>query len=234
MKWIVRKSIALKAFALKAKTLKEIWLPRLLVSTLIIFISSGAVQAAEIGKVILATGEPIIQRADTSIPAKRHAVLFEQDTLITPNNSKLLIRLTDKTTISLAPQTEFVLSEYQYSDTKSAVRFKMLKGAFRTITGEIGKHKQPLFEITTPIATIGVRGTDYWAGDIFSTNTEKSLGGTMFKGKGVYVINDLGQVELKTAKSGTTVKAGQAPGTVQIWADEKLIKAQASTAIVEE
>ncbi len=39
--------------------------------------------------------------------------------------------------------------------------FSLLKGGFRSISGLIGKINQDEYQVTTPVATIGIRGTDY-------------------------------------------------------------------------
>jgi hypothetical protein len=41
--------------------------------------------------------------------------------------------------------------------------FRLLKGGFRTVSGLIGKANRSDYEVTTPVATIGIRGTDYYA-----------------------------------------------------------------------
>ena len=39
--------------------------------------------------------------------------------------------------------------------------FSLLKGGFRSISGLIGKVNHDEYQVTTPVATIGIRGTDY-------------------------------------------------------------------------
>ena len=49
-------------------------------------------------------------------------------------------------------------------DTQSGVSrafFSLLKGGFRSISGLIGKVNHDEYQVTTPVATIGIRGTDY-------------------------------------------------------------------------
>lgn len=41
--------------------------------------------------------------------------------------------------------------------------FRLLKGGFRTISGLIGKINHEEYQVATPVATIGIRGTDYLA-----------------------------------------------------------------------
>lgn len=180
-----------------------------------------------IGKVVLAQGNPLVERQDLHLPLKRNDKLFQKDRLITPVGSRLLIKLKDKTTISLAENTVFELSSYKFNKKKSEVSFKMLKGAFRTLTGVIGKQKDPTFEIHTPLATIGVRGTEFWGGMIFS----QSLDVTMLHGKGVYVTNDYGTVEITQPGDGTMVNVNEAPSQITKWPREKLSKAVAATEV---
>ena len=39
--------------------------------------------------------------------------------------------------------------------------FSLLKGGFRTVSGLIGKINHEDYSVATPVATIGIRGTDY-------------------------------------------------------------------------
>lgn len=183
--------------------------------------------ADSIGQVVLIQGNPLVERADKHLFLKRKDKLFTGDRIITPIGSKILFRLNDQSTVSLAENTQFELTRYNYDtkSDKSDISFSMLKGAFRTITGNIGKQKEPKFEIHTPVATIGVRGTDFWGGFIFS----KALDVTMLSGKGVYVTNDSGAIELTRSGQGTMVSKNAAPSEISIWPETKLDAAVQAT-----
>lgn len=198
----------------------------LFVMTLLLPLQSWA---EAIGKVILTQGKPMVERGEELTRLKRNDALFEQDKLITQAGSKLMFRLQDKTKISLAENTEFELSQYRFDQVAetSDVRFKMVKGAFRTLSGLIGKQANPMLEIETPMATIGIRGTEFWGGFIFSD----ALDVTMLSGKGIYIENEFGRVDINEAGLGTTVQPGQAPGEVKPWSDEKRAKAAEATAV---
>jgi len=200
---------------------------KLLLTSLLITFSVQTLAAESIGKVVLAQGQPVVERDNQHLPIKRNDKLYQKDRLITPVGSRLLIKLKDKTTVSLAENTVFELSRYTFGKEKSDVSFNMIKGAFRTLTGAIGKQENPQFEIRTPVATIGVRGTDFWGGFIFS----EALDVTMVSGKGVYVTNSHGTVEIKEPGQGTTVQRGQTPSTVKAWPQEKLDKAIEATRV---
>lgn len=194
---------------------------------ILIILSPSLAFAEQIGKVVLTQGNPIVERNNHHIFIKRNDLLFTGDTLITPLGTKILFRLNDESTISLAENTEFVLSRYRYKRKSSDVSFKMLKGAFRALSGRIGKQKNPQFEVNTPIATIGIRGTEFWGGMIFSN----ALDVTMLSGKGIYIKNKYGKVNINQSGLGTEVQPGKAPSKPKLWSQEKLAKAAAATSL---
>ncbi len=78
------------------------------------------------------------------------------------------------------------------------------------------------------MATIGVRGTDFWGGYGL---TENGFDVVMLEGHGVYVDSASGgHVELEKAGQGTTVINGSAPSAAGLWDDDKLKRAVAMIA----
>jgi hypothetical protein len=76
------------------------------------------------------------------------------------------IRFTDGGYTSLQPNTEFRIDDYYYDAKKteeSVGFFSLLKGGLRTITGVIGKIRKKAYQLRTPVATVGIRGTEYLA-----------------------------------------------------------------------
>ncbi len=47
------------------------------------------------------------------------------------------------------------------TDSGARAYFRLLKGGFRAVSGLIGKANAAEYRVTTPVATIGIRGTDY-------------------------------------------------------------------------
>ncbi len=58
-----------------------------------------------------------------------------------------------------APSSPAVVAE---RPAGSQAFFRLLKGGFRAVSGLIGKSDPAEYRIDTPVATIGIRGTDYW------------------------------------------------------------------------
>jgi hypothetical protein len=67
--------------------------------------------------------------------------------------------------MTFQPGTKFSIDDYKFPvKEKSSVGksvMKLIEGGFRTITGVIAKTNPRDYKIQTPVATIGVRGTDY-------------------------------------------------------------------------
>ena len=72
------------------------------------------------------------------------------------------IRFTDGAYVSLQPNTEFAIKDYRYdgrNDGSERGFFALAKGAMRTVTGFVGRVNRNRYQITTPTATVGIRGT---------------------------------------------------------------------------
>ena len=86
------------------------------------------------------------------------------DTLITEAGSRVQLRFTDGGYISLQPNSEFNVKDYNFNGKPDGTElsiFGLIKGGFRAITGAIGHTKRSAYRVDTPVATIGIRGTEY-------------------------------------------------------------------------
>ena len=117
------------------------------------------------------------------------------------------LRFSDGGYSSLAPNTEFRIDDYSDSKEEGASRsfFSLLKGGLRTITGAIGKLRKKAYRLTTPVATIGIRGTEYVA--IYDGE-----GLTVTVGEGeIQVCSKGGCRNFNTGQSGFVPVSGAAP-----------------------
>ncbi len=62
---------------------------------------------------------------------------------------------------SAPPATAPIVADSAESSGTSRAFFRLLKGGFRAVSGLIGKADPSEYLISTPVATIGIRGTDY-------------------------------------------------------------------------
>jgi len=82
------------------------------------------------------------------------------DTVRTTTDGRAQLRFSDGSYVSLQPNTDFAINDYKY-EGKNDDRgfFGLLRGAMRTVTGAVGKVNRNSYRITTPTATVGIRGT---------------------------------------------------------------------------
>jgi len=118
--------------------------------------------AAPAGSVDFSTGNVVATGPDgRARPIAKGAELNAGDRVVT-NDGRAQIRFADGAYVSLQPNTDFAIREFRYegrTDGSERGVFGLLKGAMRTVTGAIGRVNRAAYEIQTPTATIGIRGT---------------------------------------------------------------------------
>ncbi len=122
--------------------------------------------ATRAGKVHTSIGRSMAASPDGDIRVlKRGGPLYSGETITTGPNSYVRMALTDKGFIMLRPNTRFVIEEYRHTGVAKQERgfFSLLRGGFRAVTGLVGKLNRRNFRVRTPVATIGIRGTDFEA-----------------------------------------------------------------------
>ena len=87
--------------------------------------------------------------------------VFQGDTIETEGSGAVGLVFLDKTTLSLSDGGKMVLDEliYDASSGNGSMAVDMLEGAFSFVSGEIAKTGPDAMKVTTPVATIGIRGT---------------------------------------------------------------------------
>ena len=126
--------------------------------------------------------------------------VFSQELLEThPEEGALHVALLDGATIRLGANCQIKLDEFLYDPSSGAgkVTASMVRGVARFITGKV---KGDSFQVRTPTALIGVRGTDFVVG----VNAD---GSTV-----VHVIDGSVQMTLLRASIARLVNAGQTIG----------------------
>jgi len=91
----------------------------------------------------------------------RGAELNNGDTVRTADG-RAQLRFTDGAYVSLQPQSEFAIRDYRFDGRTDGTErgfFGLLKGAMRTVSGLVGRVNRDHYQVTTPTATIGIRGT---------------------------------------------------------------------------
>ena len=139
--------------------------------------------------------------------------------------ARLEITFADDTRLTLGEKAKLTLDRYVFNP---AARSGILKfgvaGAFRFLSGQLSKLASADASVTTPFATVGIRGTEFWGGPI----DDQVLGVFLIQGV-VSVSNAAGQQILNQAGQGTNIAVpGTAPGPVTFWPQDKVNRAIAT------
>jgi hypothetical protein len=132
--------------------------------------------------------------------------------------SRAFILFIDNTELTLSENAVVTVNSYVYNpddNTNNQASYSVVQGAFNYVSGLIGKKDNPDVHIDTPVGSIGIRGTDFWAGNL---DNQYSV-----------AVNE-GQVALKTDAGEEVVNKGQGtavkdrhsiPSHAEMWAPEK-------------
>lgn len=127
---------------------------------------SGTVKSVEINraaKIVLLEGDARVLDGNR----KRRTVALgdyvnEGDFIFTGANGEVHLDMEDGGYIAVRPNTRMRIAQYQAKgeDTDKGF-FNLIEGSFRSVTGWIGKYNRNNYQVRTPNATVGVRGTDH-------------------------------------------------------------------------
>jgi FecR-like protein len=125
-------------------------------------LAQGATAA---GRFLSVTGDVRVQAPDGKRrTAERGGEFREGDTVVTGPNALAQLRTADGGLLSVRADTEMKLDKFAYAgekDSNASFLVSLVKGGFRTITGLIGRANRDGYKVTTPSATIGIRGTHF-------------------------------------------------------------------------
>lgn len=127
-------------------------------------------QAATDATVIEAVQLPaVVERLGQRRAAEPGAQLREGDKAITASGSRMLLRMSDRSTVRLGEATEFLVQTLQRKPQGGASQidagFKLITGVFRYATDYSSKAvgNKTALKLDLATATVGIRGTDFWA-----------------------------------------------------------------------
>lgn len=125
-----------------------------------------AAHAQEVGQVEQVEGAPEVIRAGTSqwVPVRPADALSVGDQLRTREGAKISMRLNDGSVLTLAEKTVMTIDDQtlQPSGQNTSI-FSLLLGKMRALVSDRYQEPGSRFEVHTPTAVAGVRGTEFVA-----------------------------------------------------------------------
>lgn len=157
-------------------------------------------------------------------PATLATPIHSGDIISTTTDGRVEVTFLDDSRLTVGGGSWLTVDSYTYSsgDKPGEALLRLAKGAFRMITSAVVDANPDRFNIVTPLAAIGIRGTDFWGGFL----QPDELDVIMLEGRGVVVTSKGGSRLIPAAGLGLTVfDSSQAPDPPTTWSDEKLSRA---------
>jgi hypothetical protein len=112
-----------------------------------------------IGNVAKLTGTATVTRNNEATPLKAKGDIYLNDVLQTSANSSLGVTFNDATTFNLTANAKITIDTYVYQDggKENAALFDVAKGTVAFVAAAVAKTGD--MKISTPTATLGIRGT---------------------------------------------------------------------------
>ncbi len=124
----------------------------------------AAIAGTTAGDVLLAVGPVSIEAEGKQLPLVRGQQVEVGQKLVTRDGGHLHVRMKDGGLVAIRPNSELEIQVCDYDPAKpetGKVRYTLRQGVARSVTGAIGEANKAAFRFNTPIAAIGVRGTDF-------------------------------------------------------------------------
>ena len=144
---IMRKNV-LKAYNITAKKFYK---------ALALLALTPTLASAQVATVIAKRGDvtvnetPVIQGAKASVGDRVEA----------GDRSFAVLQFTDGSKVTVRPSSVFVIDKFSYMEGDDEARFALATGGLRIVTGAIAKSNPENYTLQTPVALMGVRGTEF-------------------------------------------------------------------------
>ena len=130
-------------------------------ATVLVFVKP--VFANESGIIKIVRGQVQIERGTSNLVAKVGDPVQEKDRIVVQAGGRVGISMNDESLLSIGSNSSVVINRYSFNPVTrdGQVETSVLKGTFRFVSGLIARVNPNAIKVTTPSATIGIRGTDF-------------------------------------------------------------------------
>ena len=135
-----------------------------LLPLLLAMMSAHAETGPSVGYVSLVLGKAYLKSGDQQSQIRTGTIIKVSDQVITESNGHVHIRFEDDALVSVRPDSMLEIQRYDFNRQKpedSSIKLNLLEGVTRAISGDGAHAARDRFRLNTPIAAIGVRGTDF-------------------------------------------------------------------------
>ena len=135
---------------------------------LIVLIASLAGFATQVyaadakGLVVASRGTVLAMSNSESRELKQGGEIFVTDEILTGPKSFAVLQFLDGAKVTVKPNSEIVIEDYVYNgNANDSATLSLVSGGLRVITCAMAKNNPENYRVKTPVALMGVRGTEF-------------------------------------------------------------------------
>ena len=114
------------------------------------------------GLVVASRGTVIATSNGESRELKQGDEIFVTDEILTAPKSFAVLQFLDGAKVTVKPDSEIVIEDYVYNgNADDKATLNLVSGGLRVITGAMAKNNPENYKVKTPVALMGVRGTEF-------------------------------------------------------------------------
>jgi len=116
----------------------------------------------QVGEVVQVRGQVLaVGRNKVSRDLSVGEGVYVGDKIVTGEDGFLQLLMADNAKLDLRCYSIMVIEKYDLRATSRGSVLNLLQGSLRKVSGEIGKSGEENYQLKTPVASVGVRGTEY-------------------------------------------------------------------------
>jgi hypothetical protein len=131
---------------------------------LVVALSVTTIATAEdsSGMVVASRGEVIAMSNGGSRELKQGDFIYISDEIMTTNRSFVVLQFEDGAKVTVRPDSTMIIEQYVYNgNAGDEAELNLVSGGLRVITGAMAKSNPENYKVRTPVALMGVRGTEF-------------------------------------------------------------------------
>jgi hypothetical protein len=126
------------------------------------------------GQITFLEGEAWVQEGVARNPLENGSIVYTGDQIRTGSDSNVYMRFRDETFFALGPEASMNIDSFdEREEAETSFATSILKGAFRFVSGLLGREAPQKFKVQVTVGTIGIRGTNV-AGEVFEREETES------------------------------------------------------------
>jgi len=120
-------------------------------------------RAQDVGQIKVSKGTVSIERAGQRLPAGVGVKVQPADVVRTGPDGSVGILFADASLLSAGPNSVLAIDKFVFDSTTNQGAFEstLQKGTLSAVSGKIAKQSPDAMKVRTPVAVLGVRGTEF-------------------------------------------------------------------------